>query len=292
MAHSTFKGTQKIESLLWELFKTRSCGDNPSSYPPSRLFIRPESPEALVKCLEFEHIDQVQGFVLPKFDLHQLESYLTPLSLYMKRYAEMERHKEKLFEIMPILETSDAFHPDRMRALQQQLSAHPLRSQIIALRIGSHDLLNILALRRHEGETIYNTPIREIISQLVTIFRPHDFFLCGSAYDGIADLEGLRDEVHFDLQFGLFGKSAIHPNQAKVIEESYQVTQVDVDSALSALNINTPATSAVGDRMIESQVHGRWARVTLLRAEIFGVCKTTPHLQLSTSQRSLGEGVI
>lgn len=73
---------------------------------PLLRFIRPRNPAVLQKLLQMDGIEQIQGFVLPKFGLHGLTDWLRVWD---------NRHRHWL---MPILETAEAFDRRKMELLR------------------------------------------------------------------------------------------------------------------------------------------------------------------------------
>lgn len=224
-----------------------------------RRFIRVRNPEVLSVLLEAEGIDRLDGFVLPKVTRRNLSDYLRCIPEHSSHW------------LMPTLETADVFEPDEMRALRDLLLKEPVRSRVICLRIGGNDLLQVLGLRRPPGRTIYETPLGPVIAQLVTTFRPHGLSLTAPVFDRLDDIETLASEVRMDVEFGLLGKTAVHPRQIPLIESQYRVAEIDWESATRILHTDAPAVFRHNDAMCEPATHSRWAGVICQRAEIYGV---------------------
>lgn len=222
-------------------------------------FVRVRNPDILSVLLAAEGIDHLDGFVLPKLTRHNLADYLRVLP---------EANTPKL---MPTLETADAFDPGEMRALRDLLLADRVRSRLICLRIGGNDLLHVLGLRRPRGRTIYETALGSTIGQLVTIFPPQGLSLTAPVFDLFDDAETLAREVQLDVEFGLLGKTAIHPQQIPLIESHYRVGEMDWETAQRILNRDAPAVFRHNDVMCEPATHHRWANVIHQRAMIYGV---------------------
>jgi len=222
-------------------------------------FIRVRNPEILSVLLDMKGIDQLDGFVLPKITRHSLFDYVRFL-------PEASPHW-----LMPTLETEDAFDPGEMRGLRDLILNDKIRSRVICLRIGGNDLLNVISLRRPRGRTVYETPLGPTIAQLVTTFRPHGLSLTAPVFDRFDDVESLAREVRMDVEFGLLGKTAVHPSQIPLIESHYSVGQVDWDTAQRILHRDAPAVFRHNDALCEPATHSRWANLICQRAEIYGV---------------------
>ena len=91
---------------------------------------------------------------------------------------------------------------------------------------------------------------------------------------------GLRREIKEDKLCGFTGKTVIHPNQIRVVNEEYRVSEKNYKDALSIINWNSKKDSYVsgnrdGERMNEYKTHLNWARKTCFLAEAFGIIPQT-----------------
>lgn len=222
-------------------------------------FVRARSPEILQQVLRMDGVQSLRGFVLPKFSLTSMETWLRILSEHPR------------FVCMPTLETADTFDPEAMRRLRDALSASPQRRQVAVLRIGGLDLLQLLGIRRQCSRTIYDTALRHCLQQLAGIFLPADFVLSAPVFECMGHYDVLRDEVEMDLLNGFYLKSAIHPEQVSVIHNAYRVRRMDWEVAGALLDPATPAVFRMDDRMCEKATHGSWARRLLRQAELYGI---------------------
>lgn len=222
-------------------------------------FIRVRSPEVLGRVLDLPGIERIDGFVLPKVTRSKLRAYLGLLDGMPS------------FQLMPTIETVDAFEPQEMRALRELLCEPAVRPRILSLRIGGNDLMALLGVRRSTARTIYETALGPVVAQLVGTFRPHGFNLTAPVFEGLRHPDVLAREVDMDLAYGLFGKAAIHPEQVNVIEAMYSVPSEDLEMAQRIVAQEGPAVFRMHDTMCERATHESWARITLKRAEIYGV---------------------
>jgi citrate lyase beta subunit len=221
-------------------------------------FIRVRSPEVLAQCLQMSCINKIDGFVLPKITRQNLESYLNQL------------RREDHFDVMITLETPEAFDQIEMTALRSMLLVPRNHKRILSIRIGGNDLLNHIGMRRSREHTLYDTPLSHTISMLVSIFKPYGFNLTAPVCDYMNADALLRRECQLDLAHGLFGKTAIHPEQIAVIEEQYRVSIQDAEMAEAILDPSRPAVFRMHDAMCEPATHANWAEHILARAEIYG----------------------
>jgi citrate lyase beta subunit len=208
-------------------------------------------------------IERVTGFVLPKVTRHNLDDYLTA-------FDPSDPH-----EILPTLETPEVFDPAEMRALRDLLVREPCRRRVLSLRIGGNDLMHLLGLRRPRARTMYATPLGMTIAQLVTTFRPHGFNLTAPVFEFLDRPDVLGREVRADLAHGLFGKTAIHPEQVAVIEAHYRVSPRDLATAERILEPGAPAVFRFHDAMCEPATHRAWATLVCERARLYGVTGTS-----------------
>lgn len=222
-------------------------------------YIRVRSPWVLGRLLAAEGIGNVEGFVIPKATARNLPDYLHQLS------------EHDPFELMPTLETAEAFDQEEMRALRLLLQSEAVRHRIPALRIGGNDLLNTIGVRRSPHRTIYDTAIGPVISQLVCQFKPFGFNLTAPVFEGLAHPDVLAEEVERDLDHGLYSKTAVHPDQIPIIEAGYRVSTRDLEMAEHMLQQDAPAVFRMHDTMCEVGTHLRWAQLIISRASLYGV---------------------
>ena len=221
-------------------------------------YIRVRNPEILTQILDLPGIEKIDGFVLPKFDLSNYQTYQDNL-----KYSH--------FAIMPTLETTQVFNPVAMQALAEALADSPLKNQIPLIRIGGNDLLNLLGMRRPRGITLYETPIAHVIAQLVTTFRPLGFALSAPVYEFLSDKDTLDREIRLDMAHGLVGKTAIHPTQIPMIQKHFAVTEDDYQEALEILDSNSPAVFKRQQAMCEVSTHTNWAKQIVERYNCYGL---------------------
>ena len=224
-----------------------------------RRFIRVRNPHVMGRLLTADGIANIDGFVIPKATTETLPAYMNLLG---------ERDP---FVLMPTLETAEAYDAHEMRQLQRWMSDHKLRNRILALRVGGNDLLNAIGVRRSCARTIYETPVGQVIAKLVGTFKPHGFELTAPVFEGMAHADVLAREIEMDLDHGLFGKTAIHPDQVPLIERHYEVCARDLEMAEAMLKENAPAVFRMHDTMCEAATHARWARLIVERGQRYGI---------------------
>jgi len=221
-------------------------------------FIRARNPEVLARLLDLPGIEKVDGFVLPKFSEDVFHAYFDQL-------------QGTDFKVMPTLETKDVFDYGAMCGLRAALLQADIFPRILMLRIGGNDLMNLLALRRPRGLTLYETPLGAVISQLVTVFKPYGFALSAPVFEYLNDTETLQKEINLDLAHGLIGKTAIHPLQVPTIESAFAVDCRDYEMAVAISGNGAPAVFKMHDAMCEVATHLYWAADIIQRKECYGV---------------------
>jgi len=232
--------------------------------PTSALrFIRVRNPQVMGEVLRMPGIENVDGFVLPKATRKNIGRYLELLS------------RNDGFVLMPTLEDADVFIPSEMVKFRNLLLKQGARGRILSLRIGGSDLLHQLKVRRSPRRSVYDTALGGAIAMLAGIFIPHGFNLSAPVFEGLAFPKVLAEEVERDLLHGLFGKTAVHPDQIAQIERAYQVEPKDYEMASLMLEQAAPAVFRMHDTMCEAATHSHWAQAILDRARIYGIAGRT-----------------
>jgi citrate lyase beta subunit len=221
-------------------------------------FIRARNPEVLARLLDLPKIEKVDGFVLPKFNENVFHAYFDQL-------------QGTPFKVMPTLETREVFDYQAMCALRQGLLQEDIFARILMLRIGGNDLMNLLGLRRPRNLTLYDTPLANVIAQLVTVFKPYQFTLSAPVFEYLDNPIALQKEIKLDLAHGLTGKTAIHPTQTAQIEAEYAVDREDYEMALSLTQQSAPAVFKMHNAMCEVATHQYWAKDIIHRKACYGV---------------------
>lgn len=220
-------------------------------------FVRPRSMQMAEKILQFEGIDRIDGFVVPKITIDTLHDWLqlvenTPLAL------------------MATLESQWVFDPQIVDQFIAELDAHDTR-RLTAFRLGGNDLLSCLGLRCIRGRTSYEGPLQWLMSRLICRFLSKGYALTAPVYDVIDDEVTLRRECHQDVDSGFVGKTAIHPSQIAIIHDCFAVTEEDVGTAQSIVEEGAGAVFKRDGAMVEPATHTEWAKRILKRHEYYGV---------------------
>lgn len=250
--------------------------DNPVELP--LLFVRIRSVEHLEKIHTFlgEAETIITGYVLPKFDLTNCESYCVKI-------REYNRERNDRLYFMPVLESKAVAdignRVDTLCSIKQYLDN--VREYILNIRVGGNDFSNVFGLRRTEAQNIYQIGvIRDILVNIINVFAS-EYIVSGPVWEyfGTDDTQpwaiGLRRELELDQLNGFVGKTAIHPSQLPIIYESLKVCRCDYEDASSIINWSAGglavAKSQDGQRMNEVKCHYRWAQRIMMLAEIYGI---------------------
>lgn len=242
------------------------------------LFVRIRSVEHLEKIHSFlgEAESIITGYVLPKFDLTNCESYC-------QKIREYNAGRKNWLYIMPILESKTVADIGNRVDILWTIKHHldEVHEYILNVRVGGNDFSNMYGLRRTETQNIYQIGvIRDILVNIINVFAS-DYVVSGPVWEyfGTDDSQpwaiGLRREIELDQLNGFIGKTAIHPSQLPIIYESLKVRRCDYDDASNIVNWSAGglavAKSQDGDRMNEVKCHYKWAQRIMMLARIYGI---------------------
>lgn len=250
----------------------------------------------------------LDGFVLPKFTAASGTDYLHALD---DADRLVDRHLEgRRLLAMPVIESGAVLYTEtrvdeltRLRAL-----LHRDRRRILAVRLGATDLCALYGLRRSPELSIYDVKVvSSLISDVVNVLGRADgsgFTVTGPVWEYYASagrifkpqlrrspfdeqdetelrgrlvsraIDGLIREVQLDKANGLHGKTAIHPSHVAVVNALSVVSSEEHRDAMAVLGAGRAGgvmASGHGNKMNEIRPHAAWARLTALRARVFGV---------------------
>jgi len=238
-------GLQALEALLFNLPQT-----------PCYRFIRPKNPRILKTILQMDGIEKMDGFVLPKFGMDNMESYI----------AELEGNS---FAFMPSLEGHELFDTDSLKTIRNALL--PFQSRIPLIRFGAEDMLKLLGLRRDCSLSLFDMSLpSQVIGNMMGVFKPYGFEISGGVYRCYQDHEGFLQDLLRDLREGLVSKTIIHPDQISIVEKCYQVTAEEYEEAKTLVEAEEAVFSLNGT-MAEPQTQKRWAYNILARYDTYGM---------------------
>ena len=261
------------QSLSTLLIETR----NKEFYMP-KIFIRVRAPQQIerINYLLQDAMSLITGFIIPKFSLENADVYINEIL----RINELSNHK---IYMMPIFES-----PSMINLINRYNILYTLKDKldivsdlVLNIRVGGNDLCHNFGFRRNSDESIYQIlPISIFLADIVTVFGMN-YVVSGPVweyYNGSNWDTGLTNELKLDMLNGFIGKTVIHPNQIRIVNEALAVNQADYDDAVSILNWNHKIASLVSgnsesERMNEYKTHHIWAKKVLILSEIYGINK-------------------
>lgn len=241
-----------------------------------KIFIRIRNANQMLSLIE--RLDQANeiltGFILPKFSLENADNYLNTLK-------SINASLQKNFYIMPIIESPDIIPLQNRYSILYHIkeALDAIEALVLTIRVGGNDLCHKFGFRRNIEESIHSIGvISHLFSDIITVFGM-DYVISGPVWEyyyGIGWDLGLKKELKEDKLHGFVGKTVIHPNQIELVNETYQVSQKDLEDAKSILNWDKTSHSFVAgnpskERMNEYKVHTNWAQKILLLSQVFGV---------------------
>lgn len=240
-------------------FQPKQQSDQQTQLPTRPLvFVRPRNPTMLQKLADFDYIELVDGFVMPKVDMCSLSHW---------RMACQNVSTGQL--LMPTLETAALFDPHHNQELAIGFK-EAFSQPIFALRIGGNDLFAALRLRRPKDSIVYDTPIGTLAYQLLGCFVPHGFYLTAPVFEYLDQPTLLMQELTRDVSLGLVGKTVIHPSQIALVQQAYCVPLSMLDEAQAILHSEAKAVFKYNNTMLEPATHSAWAAEVVNRAKVFG----------------------
>lgn len=242
---SLLLGLESLEKLL-------------SNYKREQLlvFVRPRDIETLKEILFYKNILEIDGFVLPKFGLHNAKEYLTLLEPFD-------------FFIMPSIEGPELFNQQQLHKIKDILLHSKLDIQLV--RFGLEDLFRQLRMKNSCSVNPFDRSVTSsILSNFIAIFKSAGFGVSGGVYRCFCDDEGFIKSVERDVLEGLMTKTIIHPNQIELAHHVYKVSQEVFNEALEIIQ-NKEAIFSKESQMMEGITMNSYAKEMILRSEIYGV---------------------
>jgi citrate lyase beta subunit len=218
------------------------------------VFIRPKNIAVLAKLLSMENIDKIDGFILAKFSLENMQEYLellAPLDFY----------------IMPSIEGKELFDIGKLRLLRDRLE--DFREKVLLIRFGAEDMLRQLGIRRSKDIALYDMLApSQIIANILNVFKIANYQISAPVYPFYSDTDGYVKELKRDLLEGLITKTIIHPSQIEPLEEIYSVSQDEYTLASKILHEDNSVFADDGS-MTEVNTQSPWAKNILQRVKYY-----------------------
>jgi (3S)-malyl-CoA thioesterase len=145
------------------------------------------------------------------------------------------------------------------------IAAHPALEGFV---IGTNDLAKDLGTRTTPDRAALWTALQTC----VLAARAHGVVVLDGVYNAFKDEEGLRAECEQGRDFGMDGKTLIHPAQLEIANAVFAPTEAEVDLARRQIEAYDAAIAegqavAVVDGKIVENLHVATARATLAKAE-------------------------
>ena len=225
-----------------------------------KVFIRARDTDNLKNILKLKGIENIDGFAIAKFGTSN-----------MKEYFDIFNSLDTKYHIMPVIESKDMFDSSSLKLIKDFISVQG-KHNIVTLRIGGEDMFKTLGLKKGCDDSIHDFHISsKIFADLLSIFKPYGFNIAAPVYNCLENKEFFQKEVIRDIKEGFFGKTIIHPDQAKITNEVYGVTQKELDESNKILDIQNEAIFRFDDKMCEPKAHHVWALNIRKRFEIYGL---------------------
>jgi len=223
--------------------------------PKLHIFLRPRDLETLEVFLEMEAIQNIKGFVLPKFSLQNANAYMKVL-----------QNTQHL--IMPSIEGDELFDANKLRELRDVIIKH--KERVVLVRFGLEDMLSRLGMRRSCEESLFDLSAPNfILGNFIATFKSVGFGISGGVYPCFEDSEGFIKDAKRDIKEGLFSKTIIHPNQIELLNEIYRVSQKEFSEAQSIIKSNE-AVFSLTKKMAEKSTMQGHSEFIIKRAKFFG----------------------
>ncbi|MBE6878053.1 MAG: hypothetical protein E7488_02665 [Ruminococcaceae bacterium] len=240
------------------------------------IFVRVRSTEQLKKLVKKYDCfkDVLTGFILPKFFIDNCDEYIEIIK-------ENRTYGDDDFRYMPIFESDKMVNiltrGQHLMTVKEKLDQ--IKEVVLNIRVGGNDLSHAFGLRRPVEKTIYDVkPVERILTDVVSVFSM-EYVVSGPVweyYSGEGWQEGMEREMQLDLISGFIGKTVIHPNQIKVVNDMLKVEKEDFEDAKQILGWDDDSSklvsaSSTSSRMNEYNTHFNWAKKILTLGNIYGI---------------------
>lgn len=231
-------------------------GEGPDKFAAD-VFIRVRN-QSVLNWLLRQDVRRIRGIIVPKVEPCTFDNFAAPAV-------------DAGLKVLPILESVGMSRASFRGALLNVFE--PYRDAIDCIRLGGNDLMGCMSVRRDlaHGFTIHDQ--LPIVGTILTEFSFEGYNVTACVFEGIDPVhDGLfEQEVRLDVARGMFGKTVICPRQLSLLEQLYQVTPDELESATRILDKDAPAVANLHGRMDEPTTHWRWAKRIVERAKEFGV---------------------
>ena len=158
--------------------------------------------------------------------------------------------------------------PKALRAAAALAAAHP---RVVGLQMGLGDLFEPLGIDRREASAV-----RQAMFAVRMAAGEAGVYAYDSAFAGVRDVDGFREEAALSRRMGFLGKSCIHPSQVALANEAFRPTDAEIAHSLKVVEAADAATAGgvgayvVDGRMIDAPFEAR-ARAIVASARRLGL---------------------
>lgn len=224
----------------------------------TKVFIRARDLDNLQDIVKLKGIEKIDGFSIAKFGTGN-----------MREYFDIFNSLDRKYHIMPVIESKDMFDIDKLKEIREFLQTVD-KHNIVTLRVGGEDMFKMIGIKRECGDLIHDFHIAsKIFGDLLSLFKPYGFNIAAPVYNCLENMEIFKKEVLRDIKEGFFGKTVIHPDQAKVCNECFKVSAKEYEEAKQILD-SEDGIFRFEDKMCEPAAHNVWAGSVLKRAVFYG----------------------
>ena len=203
-------------------------------------------------------LENIDGFILPKFSLKNAQEYINIIKDSSFKYkVSISIEEDELFDI------------DKLKKLK--LFTDQIKDKVINIRFGAEDMFKQLSLRRDCDKSLFDYSVASsVIADIIKVFKIDNYEINGAVFRCFNDDKNFIKDVKRDLSEGLVGKSVIHPKQVKLFDEVYKVDKSEYDEAIKILNSTTKVANLNGT-MLEKITQNAWASKIISRSKIYGI---------------------
>ena len=221
-------------------------------YNPFKLkvFVRGRDFNNLKEILKFRNIEKIDGFVLPKINLKNVDNY----------FALFKNN----FYLMPTIE--EILEDKELKKLSKKFKTQ----NILSVRVGIEDILGSFGIVRKCEKTYFENLIMDSFLSKIFFYFKKEFNVSAPVFPCFENEKMLKKELKIETELQIFNKTIIHPNQAKIINQFYKVSQKEFEIA-SLMMKQKDAIFEVDKRMYEYATHKNWAKNILKRQKIYGL---------------------
>ena len=270
---------EAVETILKKLLNCYKEGEISISELPL-IFIRVREIGQMTRLYEKcgEAIKMITGFVWPKINKSNINGYI-------KEFEEISKKVNEPLYVMPIIESKEVMYKQTRieNLLYLNTALKRISTKVLGIRVGGADFCSIFGVRRGMNRTIWDIQVvADCLADIINIFS-RNYVVSGPVWEffgkdsNAAWAEGLRRELETDNLNGIIGKTAIHPTQLEVIQESLIVSYSDYKDAMNILGTSADLIgvqkSYEGNKMNEVKTHSNWAKKIVCLSNIYGVRK-------------------